>query len=126
MNQEREELIHRFEKEKSQLNNEISAIASDRDALLINSENEKQQVILKFFKIWKFKVKFKFFLFEKILSLGQQEKNALFEKLNGLKDENGKINNDLVRSRRDAQLKQEQDKTQIISLQDDLKRIRHQ
>jgi hypothetical protein len=47
LNQEREELIHRFEKEKSQLNNEISAVASDRDALLINSENEKQQVKLK-------------------------------------------------------------------------------
>jgi hypothetical protein len=58
--------------------------------------------------------------------LGQQEKNALLEKLNVLKDENNKVNNELVRSRRDAQMKLEQDKTHIISLQDDVKRIRQQ
>jgi hypothetical protein len=71
-------------------------------------------------------VLFRFPSFKKILSLGQQEKNSLLEKLNGLKDENGRVNNDLVRCRRDAQLKQEQDKTHIISLQEDIKRIRHQ
>ncbi len=58
--------------------------------------------------------------------MGQQEKNALLEKLNVLKDENNKVNNELVRSRRDAQMKLEQDKTHIISLQDDVKRIRQQ
>lgn len=60
------------------------------------------------------------------MNLAQQEKNALFEKLNALKDENSRVNAELVKAKRDAGLKQEQDKNHIVSLQDDLKRIRQQ
>ena len=44
LSQERDEIIQKFEKDKAHLNNEISNVASERDAILINSENEKQQV----------------------------------------------------------------------------------
>jgi hypothetical protein len=44
LNHERDELIQRFDREKGHLSNEVSAVSSDRDAVLINAENEKQQV----------------------------------------------------------------------------------
>ena len=58
--------------------------------------------------------------------MAQQEKNALLEKLNNLKEENSKLGLDLNKLKRDSQLKQEQDKTLMQSLQEEIKRIRSQ
>lgn len=44
LNQERDDLINKYEKEKLILSHQVNAVANDRDNSLLNAENERQQV----------------------------------------------------------------------------------
>ena len=79
-------------------------MAQDRDTALLNAENERQQ----------------------LLGLSHQEKNALQERINALKEEIVKQSGEYDRLKRESTLKQEQDRNHLLSLQDDIKNIRTQ
>jgi hypothetical protein len=64
--------------------------------------------------------------FFKLLGIAQQEKNGILEKLSFSKDEIGKLNLELNKLKRESNLKQEQDKSNMIGLQDEIKGIRNQ
>jgi protein-tyrosine phosphatase len=96
--------LGRYEREKDQLNHDLALLAQDRDTALLNAENERQQ----------------------LLGLSHQEKNALQERINALKEEIVKQSGEYDRLKRESTLKQEQDRNHLLSLQDDIKNIRTQ
>ncbi len=96
--------LRRYEREKDQLNHDLALLAQDRDTALLNAENERQQ----------------------LLGLSHQEKNALQERINALKEEIVKQSGEYDRLKRESTLKQEQDRNHLLSLQDDIKNIRTQ
>ena len=101
---EREEILSRHDREREQWQGELAAAVAERESALVNAESERQQ----------------------LLSLNQQEKNALHERANAYKDELARVSGEFEKSRREFALKHEHDRNHLLSVQDEIKRIRTQ
>lgn len=104
LNAERDEMSTRHEREREQWQSELAQAVSDRESAVVSGEAERQQM----------------------LSLHQQEKSALSERVSAYKDELARVNAELERSRRESALKHEQDRQHLLSVQDEIKRMRTQ
>lgn len=104
MSREREELVDKHEREREQWQSELATCVSERESSVMNAEAERQQM----------------------LSMHQQEKSALGERIAAYKDELTRVTAELEKNRREFALKHEQDRNHLMSVQDEIKRIRTQ
>lgn len=103
MNQEKEEIVNdlkaefenlaaKYEKEKAALINEVALVQKERDEMLVNAENEKQEV----------------------LHLAANEKAALTDKGNKIRDELDEVKSELDKVKRESFSRAEQAKVLIL------------
>ena len=99
---EKEDMVTRFERDRDELNDTVNAIQRDRDEQLLLAESDKQQA----------------------LSLMEQEKSSLQEKLANTCNELDQSNTEYEKLKREAVAKQDSDRTAIINLQGEVKQAR--
>ena len=101
---ERDDLLKRGAKERIEFQEQLNTLQKDRDQALLLAERENQQQ----------------------LSLAEQEKLSLNERLKRLQEEHHEVTATLERLRKDAEERIERDKQSITALSGELRKAKQQ